>query len=53
MAGRLGSVLGVPVNVKATRAEGLGALGRSEGIGCTAVVLMAALPGTRPPNGDR
>jgi 2-C-methyl-D-erythritol 2,4-cyclodiphosphate synthase len=40
MAERLGSVLGAPVNVKATRAEGLGALGRAEGIACTAVVLM-------------
>jgi 2C-methyl-D-erythritol 2,4-cyclodiphosphate synthase len=35
-------VLGAPVNVKATRAEGLGALGRAEGIACTAVVLLAA-----------
>jgi 2C-methyl-D-erythritol 2,4-cyclodiphosphate synthase len=26
--------------VKATRAEGLGALGRAEGIACTAVVLL-------------
>ena len=42
MAERLGAVLGAPVNVKATRAEGLGALGRAEGIGCTAVVLLGA-----------
>jgi len=40
MAERLGAVLGAPVNVKATRAEGLGALGRAEGIACTAVVLL-------------
>ena len=40
MAARLSAVLGAPVNVKATRAEGLGALGRAEGIACTAVVLM-------------
>jgi 2-C-methyl-D-erythritol 2,4-cyclodiphosphate synthase len=40
MAARLADVLGAPVNVKATRAEGLGALGRAEGIACTAVVLM-------------
>ena len=40
----LGDVLGAPVNVKATRAEGLGALGRAEGIACTAVVLLAASP---------
>ena len=45
MAERLGSALGAPVNVKATRAEGLGSLGRAEGIACTAVVLLAA--GTR------
>ena len=44
MAERLGEVLGAPVNVKATRAEGLGALGRAEGIACTAVVLLAAWP---------
>jgi 2C-methyl-D-erythritol 2,4-cyclodiphosphate synthase len=30
------------VNVKATRTEELGALGRAEGIACTAVVLMTA-----------
>ena len=40
MAERLSGALGGPVNVKATRAEGLGALGRAEGIACTAVVLM-------------
>jgi 2-C-methyl-D-erythritol 2,4-cyclodiphosphate synthase len=41
MSEKLCGVLGGPVNVKATRAEGLGALGRAEGIACTAVVLMA------------
>jgi 2-C-methyl-D-erythritol 2,4-cyclodiphosphate synthase len=41
MADCLGKVLGVPVGVKATRAEGLGALGRAEGMGCLAVVLVA------------
>jgi len=41
MAGRLGAVLGAPVSVKAKRAEGLGALGRVEGIACLAVVLLA------------
>lgn len=40
MADRLTEVLGAPVSVKATRAEGLGALGRAEGIACLAVVLM-------------
>ena len=42
MSARLAAVLGAPVNVKATRAEGLGALGRAEGIACTAVALMTA-----------
>jgi 2-C-methyl-D-erythritol 2,4-cyclodiphosphate synthase len=41
MAARLAGEVGAPVNVKATRAEGLGALGRAEGIACTAVVLLA------------
>ena len=40
MVERLGAVLGAPVSVKATRAEGLGALGRAEGIACLAVVLL-------------
>jgi 2-C-methyl-D-erythritol 2,4-cyclodiphosphate synthase len=38
---RLGSVVGAPVSVKAKRAEGLGALGRREGIAAMAVVLLA------------
>ena len=42
MAERLTDVLGGPVNVKATTAEGLGALGRAEGIACNAVVLMSS-----------
>ena len=41
MAANLTHVLGAPVNVKATTAEGLGALGRVEGISCLAVVLLA------------
>ena len=40
MAERLAPVIGAPVSVKATRAEGIGALGRAEGIACLAVVLM-------------
>lgn len=40
MVEQLGAVIHAPVSVKATRAEGIGALGRAEGIACIAVVLM-------------
>jgi len=36
----LSGAVGAPVTVKAKRAEGLGALGRGEGIACWAVVLL-------------
>ena len=49
MAELLSAALGAPVNVKATRAEGLGALGRSEGIACTAVVLLTGGDGAGGP----
>ena len=40
MAEALTNALGAPVSVKATRAEGLGSIGRAEGIACLAVVLL-------------
>jgi 2-C-methyl-D-erythritol 2,4-cyclodiphosphate synthase len=41
MARRLRDVLDAPVSVKAKRAEGLGAIGRVEGIACLSIVLLA------------
>jgi 2-C-methyl-D-erythritol 2,4-cyclodiphosphate synthase len=40
MQERLRGVVGAPVSVKGRRAEGLGALGRGEGIACFAVALL-------------
>ena len=45
MQKRLGDVVGAPVTVKGKRAEGLGALGRSEGIAALAVALVARTNG--------
>jgi 2-C-methyl-D-erythritol 2,4-cyclodiphosphate synthase len=42
MEKRLEAIVGVPVSVKAKRAESLGALGRREGIACLAVAIVAA-----------
>ncbi len=36
----LGGVVGADVSVKATRGEGLGAIGRGEGVACWAVALI-------------
>jgi 2C-methyl-D-erythritol 2,4-cyclodiphosphate synthase len=43
MSERLSSAVGTTVSVKATTVEGLGALGRGEGIGANAVVLIEEL----------
>ena len=40
MRERLEAVVGAPVRVTGRRAEGLGALGRQEGLACLAVVLV-------------
>lgn len=40
MRARLSAAVGAPVTVKARRAEGLGALGRREGVACWAVALV-------------
>jgi len=40
MEERLSAVVGAPVSVKAKRAEGLGSLGRREGVACWAVALV-------------
>jgi 2C-methyl-D-erythritol 2,4-cyclodiphosphate synthase len=45
MSDALSQSAGAPVNVKATRPEGLGALGRVEGVACLAVALLEALDG--------
>jgi 2-C-methyl-D-erythritol 2,4-cyclodiphosphate synthase len=42
MEDRLGHALRAPVSLKAKRGEGLGALGRQEGIACLAVALLEA-----------
>lgn len=40
----LSAVVGAPVTVKGRRAEGIGGLGRGEGIACLASALLAAAP---------
>lgn len=41
----LSEAVGAPVSVKATTAEGLGAIGRVEGLACWAVALLVPLGG--------
>lgn len=40
MQRRMSDLVGAPVSIKATRAEGLGAIGQGEGVVCTAVALI-------------
>lgn len=40
MEARVGEVLAAPVSVKATTNEGMGAIGRGEGIACVAVAMV-------------
>ena len=40
---RLSGVVGAPVSVKAKRAEGLGSLGRGEGVACLAVAALTSV----------
>ena len=42
MQDRLTGAVGAPVTVKGNRAEGLGAIGRAEGIACFAVAVVSA-----------
>ena len=52
MKGLLAAALGASpeeINIKGTRPEGLGALGRREGVACHAVALLRRRKGARPP----
>jgi 2-C-methyl-D-erythritol 2,4-cyclodiphosphate synthase len=42
MQRRLSEAVGAPVSVKGNRAEGLGAIGRGEGVACWAVAVVSA-----------
>ena len=47
MQAGLSRVVGAPVTVKGRRAEGIGGLGRAEGIACTASALLVAIESGR------
>lgn len=49
----LSAAAGGPVRLKGKRAEGLGALGRAEGIACWAVALLCREPGPGSPGTER
>ncbi len=49
MQQRLSDAIGGPVTVKGRRAEGLGAIGRSEGVACWAVALLSSAAEVRVP----
>jgi 2-C-methyl-D-erythritol 2,4-cyclodiphosphate synthase len=53
MQAGLERIVGAPVSVKGKRAEGLGALGRREGVACYAVALLTrdSVTGDEPPPG--
>jgi len=40
MQSRLSAATGAPVSIKGRRPEGMGAIGRGEGIACFAVVVL-------------
>jgi 2-C-methyl-D-erythritol 2,4-cyclodiphosphate synthase len=48
MQARLADAVGAPVSVKGRRPEGLGALGRSEGVACWAVAVITRPSGPEP-----
>lgn len=45
----LSATVGAPVTVKGRRAEGIGGLGRAEGIACLASALLASAPAQETP----
>jgi 2-C-methyl-D-erythritol 2,4-cyclodiphosphate synthase len=42
MAARLSEAVGAPVSIKGRRSEGLGAIGRGEGVACWAVAVVTS-----------